>query len=142
MLSEAHYEAALNYFYFLLLDEGAALQSALKTVKIVHREFGKKNFAPDSVLISVMSKVLHKVLKKPWNPIGDPPKSDWKTAHPEILASWKDYLRSGDMDSAEAIVLRYVLGYEVKTIVEGLSVPEGTFYFRLGRGLESFAGVR
>jgi hypothetical protein len=38
MLEEAHYEAALNYFYYLLMDEGASLHSALRAVKAVQKK--------------------------------------------------------------------------------------------------------
>jgi DNA-directed RNA polymerase specialized sigma24 family protein len=139
-LNEAHYEAALNYFYFLLMDEGSALHSALRAVQAVQKKAktvqGKEI---DLILIKEMASILQKVLKKN-QPKSNPAKSDWKTPNAESLASWKDYLRRSEPESAEALVLRYILNYSVKEISKALGVPEGTIHFRLGRGLESFVG--
>jgi DNA-directed RNA polymerase specialized sigma24 family protein len=141
MLNEAHYEAALNYFYFLLMDEGSSLHSALRAVKLVqkkHKAIQGKEI--DQALIREMSLIFQKVLKKNQPPKGNPAKSDWKAPNSDALASWKDYLRRSEPESAEALVLRYILNYSIKDISKALSVPEGTIHFRLGRGLEAFAG--
>jgi DNA-directed RNA polymerase specialized sigma24 family protein len=144
MLLEAHYEAALNYFYFLLMDEGAALACALRAIKLSEKmsKSNPKTSSPEHVLIMTLSETLKKKMKKKWPRRGSPPKSDWKPPSSEILAVWKEYLRRSDPDSAEALVLRYILGFSITTISEALSVPEGTVYFRIGRGLEAFAGSR
>jgi hypothetical protein len=144
MLLEAHYEAALNYFYFLLMDEAAALACALRAIKASEKisRSSLKTTPPEHVLIMTLSGTLKKKMKKKWSHSGSPPKSDWKPPSSESLAVWKEYLRRSDPDSAEALVLRYILGFSVKTISEALSVPEGTVYFRIGRGLEAFAGSR
>jgi DNA-directed RNA polymerase specialized sigma24 family protein len=91
-------------------------------------------------LIEEMSSILNGVLKKNHPSKGNPAKSDWKSPDTEALGSWKDYLRRSDPKSAEALVLHYILNYSVDDISKALSVPEGTIYFRLGRGLEAFAG--
>lgn len=141
MLNEAHYEAALNYFYFLLMDEGPSLHSALRAVKAVQKkQKAAQGREIDQALIKEMSSILQKILKKGQPPKGNPAKSDWKAPNSEALGSWKDYLRRSEPESAEALVLRYILNYSVKDISKALSVPEGTIYFRLGRGLESFVG--
>jgi DNA-directed RNA polymerase specialized sigma24 family protein len=140
MPSEAHYEAALNYFYFLLMDEGSSLQCALRTVRLFQKKLKRNpNLNVDQLLISVMSAVLHQAYKKQFVVTSSTPKSDWKTPNSDTLASWREYLKRSEPDSAEALVLRHILGYPVKVISEALSVPEGTIYFRLGRGLEVFS---
>jgi len=141
MLNEAHYEAALNYFYFLLMDEGTSLHSALRAVQAVQKKHKSgQGREIDQALIKEMSSLLQKALKKYQTPRGNPAKSDWKAPSHEALAAWKDYLRRSEPESAEALVLRYILNYPVKDISKALSVPEGTIYFRLGRGLEAFSG--
>ena len=143
MIGEAHYESALNYFYFLLMDESASLQCALRTIRLFQKKL-KQNptLKADSLLISVMSAVLHRAYKKQFVVTSATPKSDWKTPDADTLSSWREYLKRSEPDSAEALVLRHILGYTVKQIAEALLVPEGTIYFRMGRGLEVFAAEK
>ncbi len=141
MFTEVHYEAVLNYFYFLLMDEGPSLHSALRAVQAVQKKHkATQGKEIDLALIREMSLVFQKVLKKNQTPKGNPAKSDWKAPNSDALGSWKDYLRRSEPESAEALVLRYILNYSVKDISKALSLPEGTIHFRLGRGLETFRG--
>jgi hypothetical protein len=142
MLKEAHYAAALNFFYFLLQDEGMALNAAFRTIKLVDKKLRKNpNANIEPLLIACQSMILKKVIGKKWSPLGKPPRSDWKTLHLQSLGLWKEYLRNADLEFAEALVLKYILKFEVKEIAKGLDIPEGTVYFRIGRGLEALAGV-
>src|SRR5690349_11913673 len=106
MPTEAHYEAALNYFYFLLLVEGAALHSALRAVQAIQKKI-KTSSGPDidQALIKEMSLIFQKYLKKTPQTKGNPAKSDWKVPNNDSLSSWKEYLRRSEPDSAEALVL-------------------------------------
>ena len=144
LLTEAHYEMALNYFYYLLMDESVAINCALKALQLYAKN-NKSNIAGENVdeaLIQVLSKVLHKRIKKKWLASGAPAKSEWKPPNSEVLAQWKEYLRHSDFDASETLVLRYVLGFPAKSIARALELPEGTIYFRISRGLEVFAGSK
>ena len=142
VLTEAHYGAVLNFFYFLLLDEGLALNAAYKATKIAQKKLVEIEPAQaDRVLISVMSGLFHKYKKhhRTLHSVLQPPKSDWKTPNRDYLGAWKEYMRRSTDDSPETLVLHYVLNYPISTISKGLEIPEGTLYFRIGRGLENFS---
>lgn len=144
MINEAHYGAVLNFFYFLLLDEGLALNASYKTAKIAQtklKEIPQSQSTP--ALIAVMSDVFHKYQKRHdfLKNSTQPPKSDWKVPNRDSMGAWREYMKHATDDSPETLVLRYILEYPVETIAEGLGIPEGTVYFRLGRGLETFSQV-
>ena len=143
MLSEAHYESALNFFFFLLLDEEASLHCALRVIKGTQKKSKNRDIKKiETLLIGQMAGELRRALKKEQRAPTPLPKSDWKPPSQDDFATWKDFLRRAEMDSAEALVLRFILNYPVETIAEALEVPEGTIYFRLGRGLEAYTGGR
>ncbi len=140
---EAHYEAALNYFYFLLLDEDVALHSALRALRAFQKNSKTlKEAEADQALIKEMSALFQKYLKKNHRAKSNPAKSEWKVLNSDSLAAWKEYVRRSESESSEVLVLRYILNYSVGDISKALGIPEGTIYFRLGRGLEAFAGVK
>jgi hypothetical protein len=142
-LTEAQYHAVLNFFYFLLLDEGLALNAAYKSVKIMQNRMTdlRSQEKADAILISVISEVFHKYKKRhaTLHSVVQPPKSDWKTPSRESVGAWKEYMRRSTDEAPETMVLHYILNFPVAVISEGLNIPEGTVYFRLGRGLEGFA---
>lgn len=141
VLEDSHYASILNFFYFLLLDEGLAINASYKTAKMIQKKLKEPIEGVDHVLISTMSEVFHKYQKRhdSLKTSTQPPKSDWKIPDLDAMGAWKEFMRRATDDSPEALVLRYVLQYPVKTISEGLNIPEGTVYFRLGRGLENFS---
>jgi len=139
MLTEAHYRAVLNFFYFLLQDEGMSISASFKTIKQIQKTISKNEYLLlDVVVIKTMYEVLNKYLEKHKMSAGAPPRSDWKSPKPEYLIAWKEFMRRSEMPSSIALVLRYILDYPPNVIAEALEVPIGTIYFRLGRGLESF----
>jgi DNA-directed RNA polymerase specialized sigma24 family protein len=140
MLGDAQYEAALNYFYFLTMDESAAVNLSLKTVRQVQRKI-KSDPTPkvNQLLIKVMAHQLRKMHSRHFLMGSTLPKSDWKISNSEIYSQWKQFLRHSDIDSSETLVLRYILKFPVDVIAQGLEIHEGTIYFRLGKGLESFS---
>jgi DNA-directed RNA polymerase specialized sigma24 family protein len=139
MLTEAHYRAVLNFFYFLLLDEGMAISAAFKTMKQVQKITAKKESPPVNVaLIKTMCAILDKYKEKQIAGAGTPPHSDWKSSKQEYLVAWKEFMRRSELPVSVALVLRYILDYSPQLIAQALEIPEGTVYFRLGRGLESF----
>lgn len=144
MFTEAHYRAVLNFFYFLLLDEQAAVNAAVKTIATAQKflkDDSQKN--KDVILIQTMVRILdkyrHKYVSKALPAGRTSIPSEWDIPKPESLVLWKEFLRRGDMDMADVLVLRYILRYPPAVIAEALNVPEGTVFFRIGRGLEFFA---
>src|SRR5579884_2263702 len=105
MLTEAHYAAVLNYFFFLLGDEALALNAAFKTTQRVQRKIRKTPKDPvDVILIREASFVLKKWRKKRNHGAGAPPKSDWKISNPDSHAAWKEFLKLQEIDTAEILV--------------------------------------
>jgi DNA-directed RNA polymerase specialized sigma24 family protein len=142
MLSEAHYSAALNYFFFLLSDEALALSAAYKSIKHAQKYFKKHPESDvDRVAIAAMHAVLEKFHGRLREPSSPPPESNWRVPNREYLALWREHMRKVDLHSCEALVLRYILGFKAQIISDALNVPEGTVYYRIGRGLEAFAQV-
>jgi DNA-directed RNA polymerase specialized sigma24 family protein len=140
MLSEAHYRTVLNFFYFLLLDEGMALNASYKAIKRANRDLEKESgLKTEVILIRALHAVLKNSLAHKKAAVSTPPQSDWRISKPENALVWREYIRKADQDSSTVLVLRYILGFPSALIAEALGLPEGTVMYRLGRGLEALA---
>ncbi|MCC6277842.1 MAG: hypothetical protein IT289_08020 [Oligoflexia bacterium] len=141
MLTEAHYRAALNFFYFLLLDEGLAISAADRVMRSTHRLVARTPVAkPDVILIGQLAKIFDSYQRRRGKIQTSPPRSDWKSSDPETLLAWKEFIQKrGREEFSVALTLHYLLGFSIEDLAEGLGVPEGTILHRLGRGLEQFS---
>lgn len=140
MLGDAHFEAALNYFYFLTLDEPVAVQLAIKTIQNLKKKIKSQPQAKiECLLIAELSIQLRRPMHRHFLLSSSLPKKRWKIKHPEVFSKWKEYFRHGDLDFSETLVLKYILKFSVADIAQAIGTPEGTIYFRLGKGLEAFS---
>ena len=140
MFSENHYLAVLNFFYFLLLDETTALVASQKAVQLAEKMNRKDSKTKVEVTLTrAMVRTLKKYQTRKVLNLHSPISSEWKIPKKDYFVAWKEFMRKSDVDQSLILVLRYILNYDVKIIAQALDVPEGTVYFRLGRGLENFA---
>ena len=143
MFTEAHYEAVLKFFYFMLLDEGLALTAALDAVKRIQKTLKKERTANiELVMIQTMNSVLNSYRRSRKNYVlSTPARSQFKISNLDHLVQWKEFMKKGDDDLAVAVVLRYILGYKPELMSEGLQVPMGTVFYRIRHALETIAAV-
>ena len=144
MFTEAHYQAVLKFFYFMLLDESLALAAALDTVKRIQTLLKKApTLKMELLLIDTMQAVLVRYRKRQRHLVlTTPAKSEFKISNLDHLVRWKEFMKKSDDQINETLVLRYILDYTPDLIAEGLGVPVGTVFYRIRHGLEAFSGVR
>lgn len=140
MVTETHYRALLNFYFFLLVNEGMTVAVSHRAANYVQKQLTKEPSQKiELLLIRTMVKFLEKYRSSRIHVGGTPPKSDWKVKNSQFVVGWKEFLRTCESQYSVILVLRYLLSYQPQIISEALDIPVGTVYFRLGRGLEAMA---
>jgi len=130
--------AALNFFYFVFLDETVALQAATTVAHRLHRKSRKaekSGSSSDETLIQevvrsakAFAKHLHRV--KPRKLPGG-----WSQLPVEEMTAWREFARDADQEILMTATLHLLLGFSPSVIARSLGITEGTVFYRSGRAL-------
>lgn len=126
------------FFFWAFLDDKMAIENSSKAYELFKN---KKTESPVEII-----RVLHKVwIKESPGYVRSKSRinssSGWVFKKQINFAPWGQFLKSASPDEIEVTIFAQILNFKIEEIAAGLSLPEGTIRYRLGKALRKLGAA-
>lgn len=142
-MTEADIKALALFFYFALLDDQKAIESAIAALNICQ---DRKKRQPDlkNTVITVMA------TQKIWEQVhlrfqrglpNSSVESGWVIPHDVHLGPWREFQKNASNDELLTLIWSRILKFSDEDIAEALDLSTGTIRYRLARAVRKLGGM-
>lgn len=141
-MNENDIRAIALFFYFALLDDRKAIEAGAEALNLARDRKKREGHLKNSVcLVDATFRIWEK-----WAAQGVAQRlmslhSAWQLPEGFDLGPWREFHKNATSEELVTLIWSQILGLSEEDIAAGLSLPEGTVRYRLGRALNKLGGT-